>query len=131
MAPGEAFTHEQTERIERARQSAQTQTGIRFTVRVGALDGDLKLAAERLLGGLADPRNDEAVLVAVSPGQRFVRVVTTPAAKKRISDSAAGLAALAMTSSFALGDLVGGVITGLRQLSDAAGAPAAPTGSRR
>ncbi|WP_066071700.1 DUF5130 family protein [Frankia sp. EI5c] len=131
MAPGEAFTPEQADRLERARQAAQKQTGIRFAVRVGGLDGDPRLAAERLLGGLADPRQDEAVLIAVSPGQRFVRVVTTPAAKKRVSDAAAGLATLAMTSSFAHGDLVGGVITGLRQLADAAGAPAATAGARR
>ncbi|MEX5634438.1 DUF5130 family protein [Parafrankia sp. FMc2] len=131
MAAGEAFTPEQTDRLERARLAAQNSSGIRFAVRVGPLDGDPELAAERLLGSLADPDRDEAVLIAVSPGQRFVRVVTTPVAKKRVSDAAAGLATLAMTSSFALGDLVGGVITGLRQLADAAGAPSMHAATRR
>ncbi|CUU53969.1 TLP18.3, Psb32 and MOLO-1 founding protein of phosphatase [Parafrankia irregularis] len=125
MAPGEAFTPEQADRLERARQAAQSQSGIRFAVRIGGLGDDPLLTAERLLGGLADGHDDEAVLIAVSPGQRFVQIVTTPAARKRVSDAAAGLATLAMTSSFALGDLVGGVVTGLRQLADAAGAPAA------
>lgn len=131
MAAGEAFTPEQTDRLERARLAAQNSSGIRFAVRVGPLDGDPELAAERLLGSLADLERDEAVLIAVSPGQRFVRVVTTPVAKKRVSDAAAGLATLAMTSSFALGDLVGGVITGLRQLADAAGAPSMHAATRR
>ncbi|WP_018634812.1 DUF5130 family protein [Parafrankia elaeagni] len=133
MAAGEAFTPEQTDRLERARLAAQNSSGIRFAVRVGPLGGDPELAAERLLGSLADLDldRDEAVLIAVSPGQRFVRVVTTPVAKKRVSDAAAGLATLAMTSSFALGDLVGGVITGLRQLADAAGAPSMHAATRR
>ena len=30
-----------------------------------------------------------------------------------------------MTSSFSVGDLVGGIVTGVRQLADAAGPPAA------
>lgn len=133
MARGEAFTHEQMDRLERARRAAEEQTGMRFIVRVGVVDGDVKLAAERMLAGLVDPKHDVAALIAVSPGQRFVRIVTTPQAKHRISDSAAGLATLNMTSSFALGDLVGGLISGLRRLADTAGAsaqnaPATPAG---
>lgn len=124
MARGEAFTREQLDRLERTRQAVEAQTGIRFVVRVGSVDGDAKLTAERMLANLVDPKQDAGVLILVSPGQRFVHVVTTQAAKRRISDSAAGLATLAMTSSFALGDLVGGIINGLRQLADAAGAAA-------
>lgn len=131
MATGEAFSAEQLERLNRALDQAQKHSGIPFTVRVGALRGDVRLAAERILSTLVDnPDRDPAVLIVVSPGQCFVRVATTPAARKRVSNPAAGLAALTMTSSFSLGDLVGGLLTGLRQLGEAAGPAAAAVGTR-
>jgi uncharacterized membrane protein YgcG len=124
VALGEPFTSEQLGRLERARELAELQTGIQFGVRVGAVDGDVKREAERMLANVVTAPREPAVLVLVSPGQRFVHIMTTPGAKRRISDGAAGLVALTMTSSFALGDLVGGLVNGLRQLADAAGSPA-------
>nr|MDT0664500.1 DUF5130 family protein [Micromonospora sp. DSM 115978] len=112
MALGEPFTSEQIDRLQRARELAELQTGIQFSVRVGAVDGDVKLEAERMLANTVTAPREQAVLVLVSPGQRFVHIMTTPGAKRRISDSAAGLVALTMTSSFALGDLVGGLVNG-------------------
>ena len=38
--------------------------------------------------------------------------MTSPAARRRISDHAAGLAVLSMVSSFGVGDIVGGIIAG-------------------
>lgn len=124
MAAGEPFTAEQVGRLERARELAEQQTGVQFRIRVGTVDGDVKLAAERLLANIVRAPREPAVLILVSPGQRFVHIMTTPGAKRRISDGSAGLVALTMTSSFALGDLVGGLVNGLRQLADAAGSPA-------
>jgi hypothetical protein len=121
VAPGRPFTSEQLDRLERSRALAEQRTGVRFSVRVGAVDGDVKLEAERLLANIVTAPREPAVLILLSPGQRFVHIVTTPGAKRRISDGAAGLVALTMTSSFALGDLVGGLVNGLRQLADAAG----------
>jgi uncharacterized membrane protein len=63
------------------------------------------------------------VLIAVSPGQRVVEVVTGAGAARRIPDRACALAVLSMTGSFAAGDLVGGIVNGLRQMSDQAGHP--------
>jgi hypothetical protein len=124
VASGEAFRQDQLDRLNRARLLAEQQTGIGFHVRVGAVSGDPAAVAERLLTDLvgAHPTGDH-VLVLLSPGQRFVRIVTTPGARRRISDAAASLATLSMTSSFAVGDLVGGLVSGLRQLADAAGGP--------
>lgn len=124
MAAGEAFSRDQLERLRRARDAAERQTGVRFSIRVGAIDGDPKLVAEQALANLVASTRDEAVLLLVSPGDRIVHVMTTAGAKRRISDHAAGLAVLTMTSSFAVGDLVGGIVNGLRQLADAAGPPA-------
>jgi hypothetical protein len=52
-----------------------------------------------------------------------VEVVTGAGASRRVPDRACALAVLSMTGSFAAGDLVGGLINGLRQLSDQAGHP--------
>jgi uncharacterized membrane protein YgcG len=124
VAAGEGFSREQRERLARAQSAAEAQTGIRISVRIGEIDGDPALVAERLLANIVSTPHDPGVLILVSPGQRVVQILTTPGAKRRISDQAAGLAVLGMTSSFAVGDLVGGIVNGLRQLSDAAGAPA-------
>ncbi len=94
---------------------------MRFWVRVAEVDGNLKLEAEHLLANLIDSPREAAVLVLIAPGSRRLEVMTTQMARRRISDQAVGLAVLTMTSTFAVGDLVGGIANGLRQLSDAAG----------
>ena len=124
MAAGEAFTREQHERLERARRAAEAQTGVRFWLRVGELDGDPHLAAEQLLANLVDSPRDQGVLMLVAPGARRVEIMTTHTARRRITDQAAGLVVLTMTSSFSVGDLVGGIVNAFRQLADAAGKPA-------
>jgi uncharacterized membrane protein YgcG len=130
VAGGEAFSFDQRTRIEKARVAAEEQTGITFSVRVGPVDGDVPSAAESMLANIVGSTHDPAVLILVAPGERVVEVTTTAAARRRISDHAAGLAVLTMTSSFGVGDLVGGLVNGLRQLADAAGAavhaPAVP-----
>jgi hypothetical protein len=125
VAAGEAFTREQHERIERARRAAEAQTGIRFWLRVGDFDRDPRLEAEHLLTNLVDSPREPAVLILVAPGTRVVEIMTTHAAKRRITDQAAGLVVLTMTSAFGVGDLVGGLVNALRQLADAAGRRAA------
>lgn len=122
MAAGEAFSHEQRARIERALRGVAQETGLQFSVRVGPLDGaDSLELGERLLGSLMTSEQDAIVLILVAPGERIVDVLTSPVARVRVSDHAADLAVLSMTSSFGVGDIVGGIIAGLRQLSDAAG----------
>ncbi len=120
MPAGSAFTKEQHQRLERAAVAASGQTGIRFYLRVGPAEGDATAAAGRLLAGLARPE-EEAVLVFVAPAERVVEIVTTAAARRRLTDKACALAALSMTTSFAAGDLVGGIVNGVRMLADAAG----------
>ena len=88
-------------------------------VTVDGGDG-LRATAERLHAALGDGAR-EGVLVLVAPGQRRLEIVTGPEARRRVPDRAASLAALSMSTSFSGGDLVGGVVTGLRMLADAAG----------
>jgi hypothetical protein len=112
---------EQRERIERARGEAEQATGLHFWVRIGSFAGEPRLEAERLLTNMIDSPHDAGVLILLGPGERRLEVMTTPAAKRRLSDAAVGLAVLTMTSSFGVGDLVGGLVNGLRQMSDSAG----------
>ena len=119
---GEAFTPRQRESIERAVRQAMQQTDLRFSVYVGALEGDPRERAEALLAGIgADaPRT---VLIAVDPGARALEIVTGVLAKRLLDDYACGLGALAMTTQFAAGDLAGGIVSGLRTLGEHARSP--------
>jgi uncharacterized membrane protein YgcG len=123
VAAGEAFERDQYERIERSRRAAETESGMQFWLRVGEYDGDLRLEAERLLANLVDGPRDAAAIVLVAPGARRIEILTTTAGRRRITDQACGLIVLSMTSSFAVGDLVGGLVDGFRQLGEAAGRP--------
>ena len=121
-APDDIFTWQELARLDEALTMSSWETGLRFTLYIGDLGKQTRVRAEEMHaqsgGNLA-----ESVLIAVSPGQRVVEVVTGAAAARRIPDRACALAVLSMTGSFAAGDLVGGIVNGLRQLSDQAGHP--------
>ena len=113
------FTTRQLLRLDEALRLADQSTGLTFSVYVGELDEPVRGHAEKLHGQLADPTN--SVLVAVSPNQRVLEIVTGAAARRRIPDRSAKLAALSMTAGFSGGDLAGGLVAGLAQLADQAG----------
>jgi hypothetical protein len=106
-------------RLDEALRLADRSTGLTFSVYVGELDEPVRGHAEKLHGQLAEPAR--SVLVAVSPNQRVLEVVTGADAGTRIPDRVAKLAALSMAAAFSGGDLVGGLISGLAQLANQAG----------
>ncbi|MCW2701483.1 MAG: hypothetical protein JWQ45_3018 [Blastococcus sp.] len=116
------FSFQELARLDEALTMSSRETGLRFTLYIGDLGTPTRVRAEEL-HSMSGRNPAEAVLIAVSPGQRVVEVVTGSAAARRLPDRACALAVLSMTGSFASGDLVGGVINGLRQLSDQAGHP--------
>lgn len=122
MPSGDAFTNDQIRDIERVVEMASGETGLTFSVYVGGAEGDIRDAAEALHAqfGVA---STSTVLIVVSPGDRLLEIVTGEASARRLSDRACALAALSMTTSFAGGDLVGGILTGIRMLAEAAGKP--------
>ena len=61
------------------------------------------------------------VLVLVAPGDRQLEIVTGKESSRRLSDRSCALAALSMTTAFSGGDLVGGIVAGLRMLAESAG----------
>ncbi|TYP87620.1 DUF5130 family protein [Blastococcus xanthinilyticus] len=119
----EVFSFKELARLDEALTMSSRETGLRFTLYVGELGTPTRRHAEELHARSGATPSD-AVLIAVSPGQRVVEVVTGAGAARRLPDRACALAVLSMTSSFGAGDLVGGIVNGLRQLSDQAGHPA-------
>jgi Domain of unknown function (DUF5130) len=116
------FSFRELARLDEALTMSSRETGLRFTLYIGDLGKPTRVRAEELHARSgADP--SDAVLIAVSPGQRVVEVVTGAGASRRLPDRACALAVLSMTAAFAGGDLVGGIVNGLRQLSDQAGHP--------
>jgi hypothetical protein len=92
--------------------------GLHYSVYVGPLHEPVRGAAEALHDKLADP--DRSVLVAVSPEQRVLEIVTGKDAKEKIPDRSAALVVFSMEAAFGAGQLSGGIITGLRMLAEAA-----------
>jgi hypothetical protein len=114
------FTWHELARLDEALTMSSRETGLRFTLYVGDLGKRTRVRAEELHASSgSDPSH--AVLLALSPGQRVIEVVTGSGAARRLPDRACALAVLSMTTAFAGGDLVGGIVNGLRQMSDQAG----------
>jgi hypothetical protein len=111
------FNTRQLARLDEALTLSSRETGLMFSVYVGDLKAPTRAHAEALFEKLTD----NSVLVAVSPGQRTLHIVTGPVSARRLPNRACALAALAMRASFANGDLTGGIVTGLRMLADSAG----------
>jgi hypothetical protein len=113
------FTTRQLLRLDEALRIADKETGLIFSVYIGELEVPTREYAERLLKQIEN--SPHAVLVAVSPNQRKLEIVTGNEARKRISDRDAKLAGLSMAAAFAGGDLAGGVLSGIDQLASHAG----------
>jgi hypothetical protein len=113
------FTTRQLLRLDEALRMADEQTGLTFSVYIGDFEGASREYAEGLHKQITG--SDRAVLIAVSPNQRRLEIVTGNEARKRISDRDAKLAGLSMAASFAGGDLAGGVLAALDQLASHAG----------
>ena len=116
----EPFTDGQVREISRACSQASAESGLHYSVFVGPVEGEIRDHAERLHAALGSQAS-RSVLVLVAPGDRQLEIVTGKESSRRLSDRACALAALSMTTAFSGGDLVGGIVTGLRMLSEASG----------
>lgn len=87
----------------------------RFAVYIGDLGADTAATARTLLAKVPTP--DNAVLLAVSPDQRAIEVVYGSAVKGRGIEEAAPLGVSAAAASFKEGNLIDGLISGIRVLS--------------
>lgn len=114
------FTPVQLARLDEALTLSSRATGLRFSVYLGDLGDDTRAGAENLHASTGATAPD-TVLIAVSPAQRKVEIVTGIESARRLPDRACNLAVMSMVASFKEGDLVGGLVSGLRMLSDQAG----------
>jgi hypothetical protein len=111
------FTRSQLATLDDVLVRASRSASVHFGIYLGDLGADTRTRAEEihdLMGEWAD----DAVLVAVSPGQRVVEVITGGKAAHRLPDRGCKLAVESMISSFKEGDLAGGLTSGLRMLAD-------------
>ena len=122
MASGEGFSSDQRYEIDRAIRAAETVCRYEFSVYVGAAENEAGPFAQRLHASLIAPAR--SVLVMVDPAARLLEIVTGSVVRRDLSDEQVRLAAVAMQSAFAEGDLVGGIKRGLAQLAEAARKPA-------
>jgi len=113
------FTPVQLARLDDALTLTSRETGLRFALYLGDLGDDPRRTAIDLHSRI-EGYND-AVLVAVSPAQRVLEIVTGAEAKVRLPDRGAKLALMSMVASFKEGDLFNGLLSGLRMLADQAG----------
>jgi uncharacterized membrane protein YgcG len=122
VASGEFFSSAQRAEIDRAIRAAETASRFEFSVYVGHCDGESRPFAERLHAALVSP--DRSVLILVDPAARLLEVVTGSVVRRSLTDEQVALAVAGMESSFAGGDLVGGIKHGVAQLAEAARKPA-------
>jgi hypothetical protein len=120
------FSYQDLARLDEALTMSSRETGLRFTLYVGDLGTGTRATAEDLHARSGGDTSN-SVLVALSPGQRVLEIVTGSAAARRLPDRACALAVLSMTSRLGSGDLVGAIVNGLRQMSDGAGHPSRRT----
>lgn len=128
------FTPVQLSQLDEAIALSSRSTGLDFSIYLGELGEDTRERAERLHASIGTAAAAEAVLIAVSPGQRVVEIVTGEESHRRLSDRSCKLAVMSMVASFKESDLVGGLVSALRMLTDQAGrapkhiSPASPGG---
>lgn len=119
---GETFSGGQVDAIERAIAHAHSESDLSYSVFVGAPDGDLREQGRRLLGALGAAA-DHSVVVVIDPAHRRLEILTGSTSARYLDDRATALGAMSMTSSFAAGDLAGGIVAGLHTLSEHARHP--------
>ena len=116
------FSGAQLARLDEALTLVSRHSQLRFSVYLGDLAEDSRAGALRLHDTLGAAGAD-SVLIAVDPQRRNVDIVTGSEARIRLDDRACKLAVMSMVASFKEGDLLGGLLSGLRMLSDQAGIP--------
>ncbi len=134
LPPTTPFSPVQLAKLDEAMAVSTRSTGLDFSIYLGELGTDTREQAEHLHASIGAPEAAESVLIAVSPGQRVVEVVTGDESHRRLSDRTCKLAVMSMVASFKEGDLIGGLVSALRMLTDQAGRapqhidPANPSG---
>ena len=118
---GEEITPAESQRLNRAIAQAEAWSGLTFSLYLGLTGEDSRSDAVRLHAELADP--PRSVLVLCDVDRRVLEIITGVQALRLLKDVDCRLAAASMQTSFAAGDVVGGLVTGIQQLGQSARHP--------
>jgi uncharacterized membrane protein YgcG len=120
VRPGD-FTAAQRREIDAAIRAAETASRFEFSVYVGPTEPDHRDYAERMHAVMASP--DRSVLIMINPDDRAFEIVTGKDVRRILTDQQVELSALTMRSAFVDDDLIGGIVSGLAMLGQAARGP--------
>lgn len=115
MPPGD-FSSAERFALDDAIRKAEQASRVEFSVFVGAAEGDARAFATQLHNSLVAPAR--SILIMVDPSERFLEIVTGGHVRRTLSDTEVELTAAQMQSSFAEGDLVGGLKHGIAMLAE-------------
>ena len=107
--------------LDEAIRKAETLSRVEFSLFVGHAEGDPRAFATQLHNSLVAP--SRSIMIMVDPSARALEIVTGGSVRRTLTDKEVELTAAQMQSSFAEGDLVGGLKRGIAMLADHARAP--------
>ncbi len=107
--------------LDEAIRKAETLSRVEFSLFVGNAEGDPRAFATQLHNSLVAP--SRSIMIMVDPTARALEIVTGGSVRRTLTDKEVELTAAQMQSSFAEGDLVGGLKRGIAMLADHARAP--------
>jgi uncharacterized membrane protein YgcG len=114
---GDRLSSSQRLLVEEAIRKAELLSRAEFSVYLGPVDtADPRAFATRLHNTLVAP--SRSVMIVVDSDQRILEIVVGGWVRRTLSDDETRLAAEAMRTSFAGGDVVGGLRAGISMLAD-------------
>lgn len=111
------FTDKELIQLDGALSAATRSSKIRFNVYVG----DFAAGAEALFP--STPEAARSVLIAVSPNQRAVEIISGAGVADRVTSRICQLGVTASLASFGEGELIDGIVAAIRVISAAIDAP--------
>ncbi len=106
VAAGE-FSSAERYALDETIRKAEQQSRVEFSLFVGSAEGDPRAFATQLHNSLVAPAR--SILIMVDPDARALEIVTGGYVRRTLTDKEVELTALQMQTSFAEGDLVGGL----------------------
>ena len=110
FSSGERYALDETIR------KAEQQSRVEFSLFVGSAEGEPRAFATQLHNSLVAPAR--SILIMVDPDARALEIVTGGYVRRTLTDKEVELTALQMQTSFAEGDLVGGLKRGIAMLAE-------------
>ena len=121
QVPAGEFSSAERRALDETIRKAEQLCRLEFSVFVGNVEGDSRDFATSLHNSLVAPAR--SILVMVDPSARVLEIVTGGYARRNLTDAEVELVALQMQTTFAEGDLVGGLRRGITMLAEHARAP--------